>query len=165
MFYSACPEMIVEFEEQKAQGMKQNRRKTKTKKSEAAVAEIDKRLQTLLLQIESESRAVHSLSLSHTPIVSESSTSATGVDEMNQEDFLDVEPTIIDRTRSTERIEVIDLLSPSPAIQTCKVSKFQQENSEKIDVIDLSDAESDRSPEHERKARELRAFLVSLRSK
>ncbi|XP_022140863.1 flap endonuclease GEN-like 2 [Momordica charantia] len=165
LLQSACPEMIVEFEEQKAQGMKQNRRKTKTKKSEAAVAEIDKRLQTLLLQIESESRAVHSLSLSHTPIVSESSTSATGVDEMNQEDFLDVEPTIIDRTRSTERIEVIDLLSPSPAIQTSKVSKFQQENSEKIDVIDLSDAESDRSPEHERKARELRAFLVSLRSK
>lgn len=160
---SACPEMIIEFEEQRAEGRKENKRKTKTKKSEAAVAEIDKRLQTLLLDIESESRAAHNLS--QVSIVSE--TSGTGVDELNQEQFPDVEPIIVDHSRSCskERIEVINLLSPSPAMQTRKASKFQQKNSQKIDVIDLSDTETDQSPEHERKARELRSFLATLKGK
>lgn len=155
--------MIIEFEEQRAEGRKENKRKTKTKKSEAAVAEIDKRLQTLLLDIESESRAAHNLS--QVSIVSE--TSGTGVDELNQEQFPDVEPIIVDHSRSCskERIEVINLLSPSPAMQTRKASKFQQKNSQKIDVIDLSDTETDQSPEHERKARELRSFLATLKGK
>ena len=151
--------MIVEFEEQRAQGRKPNKCRTKTKKSEATVAEIDERFQTLLLEIESESRAVRNLS--QAPIVSENSNSATGLDEL-QDIILDVEPTIVDHAHGTENVEVIDLLSPSPAIQTCK---FRQGNCEKIDVIDLSDTENDQSPEHERKARELRLFLASLKGK
>ncbi|KAA0033634.1 flap endonuclease GEN-like 2 isoform X1 [Cucumis melo var. makuwa] len=161
LLQSACPEMIVEFEEKRAEGKKQNKGKTKTKKSAAAMAEIDKRLQTLLLEIESESRAVHNIS--HLPI--DSKTSGTGVHELNQEVFLNIEPIIVDHARScsTKRIEVIDLLSPSPAIHTRRVSKFQQKTSQKIDVIDLSDTEIDQSPEHERKARELRSFIASLK--
>ncbi|KAL4025289.1 hypothetical protein IC575_013670 [Cucumis melo] len=163
LLQSACPEMIVEFEEKRAEGKKQNKGKTKTKKSAAAMAEIDKRLQTLLLEIESESRAVHNIS--HLPI--DSKTSGTGVHELNQEVFLNIEPIIVDHARScsTKRIEVIDLLSPSPAIHTHRVSKFQQKTSQKIDVIDLSDTEIDQSPEHERKARELRSFIASLKGK
>ncbi|KGN57364.1 flap endonuclease GEN-like 2 [Cucumis sativus] len=159
----ACPEMIIEFEEKRADGKKQNKGKTKTKKSAAVMAEIDKRLKTLLLEIESESRVVHNIS--HVPI--DSKTSGTGVHELNQEVFLNIEPIIVDHARScsTKRIEVIDLLSPSPAIQTRNVSKFQQKTSQKIDVIDLSDTEIDQSPEHERKARELRSFLASLKGK
>ncbi|KAG7013227.1 Flap endonuclease GEN-like 2 [Cucurbita argyrosperma subsp. argyrosperma] len=162
LLQSACPEMIVEFEEQRAQGRKPNKCRTKTKKSEATVAEIDERFRTLLLEIESESRAVRNLS--QAPIVSENSNSATGLDDL-QEIILDVEPTIVDHAHGTENVEVINLLSPSPAIQTRKVSKFRQGNCEKIDVIDLSDTENDQSPEHERKARELRLFLASLKGK
>ncbi|XP_038890874.1 LOW QUALITY PROTEIN: single-strand DNA endonuclease 1 [Benincasa hispida] len=166
LLQTACPEMIIEFEEQRAEGRKQNKRTTKTKKTEATVAEIDERLSklTLLLEIESESRAVHNLS--HVPIVSKTSTSATGV-ELNEELFVDIEPIIVDHapSSSTERIEVINLLSPSPAMQTRKVSKFNRKNSQKIDVIDLSDTETDQSPEHERKARELRSFLATLKGK
>ncbi|KAG6574173.1 Flap endonuclease GEN-like 2, partial [Cucurbita argyrosperma subsp. sororia] len=162
LLQSACPEMIVEFEQQRAQGRKPNKCRTKTKKSEATVAEIDERFRTLLLEIESESRAVRNLS--QAPIVSENSNSATGLDDL-QEIILDVEPTIVDHAHGTENVEVINLLSPSPAIQTRKVSKFRQGNCEKIDVIDLSDTENDQSPEHERKARELRLFLASLKGK
>lgn len=162
MSYSACPEMIIEFEEQRAQGKKQNKRKTKTKKSDTAVAELDRRLQTLLLEIESESTAVHSLS--RAPIVSGNSNSATGFDG-TQKKILDIEPTIVDHACTTERIEVINLLSPSPAMHTRSVSKFQHGHSQNIDIIDLSDSETDQSPEHERKARELRSFLATLRGK
>ncbi|KAF8646784.1 hypothetical protein HU200_065582 [Digitaria exilis] len=49
----------------------------------------------------------------------------------------------------------IDLSSPSPVIGG-KGKKI-------VDVIDICEADSDRSPEHESKARELRSFLASIR--
>ncbi|XP_010693538.2 single-strand DNA endonuclease 1 isoform X1 [Beta vulgaris subsp. vulgaris] len=53
---SACPEKIAEFEERKVQIKKQNRRKPKSKKLDdtASVANVDTRLQNLLLDIEYE---------------------------------------------------------------------------------------------------------------
>ncbi|CAO2177443.1 unnamed protein product [Urochloa humidicola] len=49
----------------------------------------------------------------------------------------------------------IDLSSPSPVIGD-KIKKD-------VDLIDICEVGSDRSPEHERKARELRSFLASIR--
>ncbi|PUZ49723.1 hypothetical protein GQ55_6G001800 [Panicum hallii var. hallii] len=50
----------------------------------------------------------------------------------------------------------IDLSSPSPVIG--------DKSKKNVDVIGICEADSDRSPEHERKARELRSFLASIRN-
>uniref|UniRef100_A0A0A9CI19 Single-strand DNA endonuclease 1 chromo domain-containing protein n=1 Tax=Arundo donax TaxID=35708 RepID=A0A0A9CI19_ARUDO len=51
---------------------------------------------------------------------------------------------------------VIDLSSPSPV-------KSRSNNNKKDADVDICDADSDQSPEHERKARDLRLFLDSIR--
>ncbi|XP_050252041.1 single-strand DNA endonuclease 1-like isoform X1 [Quercus robur] len=166
---SACPEKIVEFEEERAERKKQNHRKTGPKKSEkgSSVTEIDLKLQRLLLDIELESSSVHNASFSSNVEISESRTAAPEVDLTNQDLWLD--PKSSDDIScnevgpSTAKSEVIDLLSPSPPRQSCMVSKFPKSNGPCIDVIDLSESETDVSPEHERKARELRLFLASIR--
>uniref|UniRef100_A0A5B7A2B2 Single-strand DNA endonuclease 1 n=1 Tax=Davidia involucrata TaxID=16924 RepID=A0A5B7A2B2_DAVIN len=95
------------------------------------------------------------------------------IDLMNQESFLDTESkSSVERNAaigccstgsSVVEAEVIDLLSPSPPMHAHNVSKCQQANVKCIDVIDLSESETDISPEHARKARELRLFLASIR--
>ncbi|XP_039817392.1 single-strand DNA endonuclease 1-like isoform X2 [Panicum virgatum] len=50
----------------------------------------------------------------------------------------------------------IDLSSPLPVIGN--------KSKKNVDVIDICEADSDRSSEHERKARELRSFLASIRN-
>ena len=59
--------------------------------------------------------------------------------------------------------DVIDLSSPSPLPSTRYVSKCPGNNGGQINVIDLSDSDMEISPEHDRKARELRVFLASIR--
>ncbi|KAE8705302.1 DNA mismatch repair protein MSH3 isoform 1 [Hibiscus syriacus] len=59
--------------------------------------------------------------------------------------------------------EVIDILSPSPLIHSRNVSRCAQMNDQHISIIDLSDSETEKSPEHARKAREFRVFLASIR--
>ncbi|KAF3961174.1 hypothetical protein CMV_014178 [Castanea mollissima] len=166
---SACPEKIVEFEEERAERKKQNQRKTRPKKSEkgSSVTEIDLKLQRLLLDIELESSSVRNASFSSNVEISESRTAAPEVDLTNQD--LRLDPKSSDDVScnevgpSTAKSEVIDLLSPSPPRQSRIVSKFPKSNGQCIDVIDLSESETDVSPEHERKARELRLFLASIR--
>uniref|UniRef100_A0A7N2MK11 Single-strand DNA endonuclease 1 chromo domain-containing protein n=1 Tax=Quercus lobata TaxID=97700 RepID=A0A7N2MK11_QUELO len=166
---SACPEKIVEFEEERAERKKQNHRKTRPKKSEkgSSVTEIYLKLQRLLLDIELESSSVHNASFSSNVEISESHTAAPEVDLTNQDLWLD--PKSSDDIScnevgpSTAKSEVIDLLSPSPPRQSRIVSKFPKSNGQCINVIDLSESETDVSPEHERKARELRLFLASIR--
>lgn len=59
--------------------------------------------------------------------------------------------------------EVIDLLTPSPPLRHCnKVTGCQQHIRQWVDAIDLSESENEASPEHERKARELRLFIASI---
>ncbi|KAJ8615324.1 hypothetical protein MRB53_034696 [Persea americana] len=60
--------------------------------------------------------------------------------------------------------EVIDLLTPSPPLRLCsKVTRCQQPNHQNVDdAIDVSESENEASPEHARKARELRLFLASI---
>ncbi|RWW21275.1 hypothetical protein GW17_00014566 [Ensete ventricosum] len=59
--------------------------------------------------------------------------------------------------------EVIDLCSPSPPLRTCQVAKCQKSIDMHVNVIDIHESDSDASPEHERKARELRLFMDSIR--
>ncbi|KAF5191447.1 Flap endonuclease gen-like [Thalictrum thalictroides] len=130
----ACPEKIVEFEE-RMQAKKKNH-KPRSKKSEktAVMDEIDLKLQCLLLDIESENNAMSTSSICQAAVLQKK-----------------VLP------------EVIDILSPSP-IRACKTSKFQNTVDQQIDVIHLSDSETETSPEHLKKARELRLFLASMKA-
>lgn len=98
-----------------------------------------------------------------------------GVGQINQTLLLDIESNsnverVADKvchiTASSEhKAEVIDLLSPSPQMRPpcLNVSKCQGANVPSVDVIDLSDSENEASPEHTRKARELRLFLTNIR--
>lgn len=150
MVSSACPEKIAEFEERKSQEKKQNRRKPRPKKSNGrtALAEIDKQLQNLLLDIEGGSSSQNA-SFSSSMTTSETQTDATKP-EKTQYLLLDTdseserdnhnEGVIFHQNGRTGAETVIDLLSPSPPIRARKVSKCQQgNNGQGIDVIDLSD--------------------------
>ncbi|KAK2653826.1 hypothetical protein Ddye_013682 [Dipteronia dyeriana] len=58
--------------------------------------------------------------------------------------------------------EIIDLSSPSPMCNR-NVSRNVEMNYQHSNVLNLSDSETERSPEHEKKARDLRLFLASIR--
>lgn len=170
-FYSACPEKIVEFQEGKAQRKKQNRCKARPKKpgDESSMAEIDQRLQNLLLDIESGSNTITCPSLlSSKTEISENRTNIIGkvnptipVLEKDWESCIETGPSGAVKYEN----EIIDLLSPSPARLQCKLLPKQQKNAsdEAVDLIELSESETEMSPEHHRKARELRLFLASIK--
>ncbi|GMP24415.1 hypothetical protein CsSME_00001689 [Camellia sinensis var. sinensis] len=166
----ACPEKILEFEERRAQRNKPNHRKPRTKKSEnrAPMKEIDLKLQDLLLDIEQESSASQrgnepksrNAAVIKGDLMNKNlriSTKSKGNIERNN--AADCYTT----GSSVATMEVIDLLSPSPPVHGRIVSRCQQANVECIDMIDLSESETEASPEHTRKARELRLFLDSIR--
>lgn len=167
LFSRACPEKIVEYEEGKAQKKKQNYRKARAKKSgnESSVAEIDLRLQNLLLDIESGSS-------NNTIFTCPSLASSTEMSGKYANVFKTI-PILERESRSCnegpdgckyER-EIIDLLSPSPPRLRWKMSDKQQvkPNPKVVDAIELSDSETDMSPGHQRKARELRLFLANIK--
>lgn len=58
--------------------------------------------------------------------------------------------------------EIIDLSSPSPMCNR-NVSRNVEMNYQHSNVLNLSDSETERSPEHEKKARDLRLFLARIR--
>ncbi|KAH7841863.1 hypothetical protein Vadar_002433 [Vaccinium darrowii] len=171
---SACPEKILEFEERRAEAKKPNHRKPKPKKSEnrAPLKEIDVKLQNLLLDIELESNASQKASLS---MVAKSTnrTAVIKVDQTNHNQLLPTElEDKIEKNNASgcfpsgpraATTEVISLLSPSPAVPGRMVSKFQQAGVDCIEMIDLCESETEPSPEHAKKARELRLFLASIR--
>ncbi|CAM8906022.1 unnamed protein product [Rhodiola kirilowii] len=181
---SACPEKIVEFEERKALGKKQNHKKTKNSKlqNKYPTAELDQQLQNLLLDINLETHSV------------ESSATASALEDLPDHSIVSTvaRPALQDMTEKQTsnsgnsynstihfhaspcglKTEVIDLLSPSPPIRPRKISQGKEvatkphdpidRTAQQIDVIDLSDTELDASPEHLRKARELRSFIASI---
>lgn len=122
---SACPEKIAEFEEKTALGKKQNQRKPGSKKSgnRLAMAEIDLKLQTLLLDIESGSNTAWSTSLSSKAAISEDRTASTTASHTK----LDPRNAGCRAALSTDTSQyaVIDLRSPSPVARTCTVSRCQ----------------------------------------
>ncbi|XVF53625.1 hypothetical protein PTKIN_Ptkin05aG0113500 [Pterospermum kingtungense] len=168
---SACPEKIREFDDRRAVEKKNNRR-SRPKKSEkdSSVAEIDLKLQDLLLDIELGSKSGH---MASREVISDKTTIATEDNFFNQNPPVILESEgksdskaamLCPQTGATApEHEVIDLLSPSPQVHFRNVSRVTQMNSQDISVIDLSDSETERSPEHARKARELRLFLARIR--
>ncbi|XAR66208.1 Spleen exonuclease [Bertholletia excelsa] len=166
---SACPEKIQEFEERRAQGKKPRQKKSETR---ADIEKIDLKLQDLLLGTELESRTSLRPPLSMEK-ASETRNDTSHIDLVNQKLVHFVEEKSKTKLKtasnchptssSAETVEVIDLLSPSPHVPGCRVPKCQQGEVECIDIIDLSDSETEASPEHARKARELRLFLSSIR--
>lgn len=172
----------MEFEERRVQKKKQNRPPRERKKKSphvSSMAEIDGKLENLLLDTDRGSNNVH-CGLASRAVISESRNLAIEVNATIRDPVLDD----IDLTRSCTYYgdamscrevvpsaaaphEVIDLLSPSPQIRHRAVSKLRirsvNEPQCRIDVIDLSDSETDVSPEHQRKAKELRSFLISIK--
>ncbi|XP_057762890.1 single-strand DNA endonuclease 1 [Arachis stenosperma] len=168
---SACPEKILEFEEKKAQKKKQNIQKRRSKKNETAssVAELDEKLQNLLLDINLGDKGNHngeSFGFSTAMAATDLSTS-----EFSYQSHGNIEHTRNISTNdavsssitisSMHKVEVIDLLSPSPAP---KKSHEQRSSKQNVEVINLSDIENDMSPEHKEKAKDLRLFLASIRN-
>ncbi|XP_050222035.1 single-strand DNA endonuclease 1 [Mercurialis annua] len=185
---SACPERIAEFEQKRALGKKQNHRKPRTKKAESrsTVAEINLMLQNLMLDIESESNTALNDSVPSRSVISGDSISSKSVvsgDFVPSKSMISGERTsgIAVRLGSKSNLnnnaassscyvgaslpknEVIDLLSPSPAPPCRMVSRCQPTNDQFIDVINLSDSETEMSPEHVKKGTELSSFLASIR--
>ncbi|KAL5173745.1 Flap endonuclease GEN-like 2 [Glycine soja] len=171
---SACREKILEFEERKAQRKKQNiqKRKPKKKETDSSVAELDLKLQNLLLDINLRDEANFNASDSSGRI-SRITTDMAEAD-LNTTDLLplshDIEHTGLIQNTSSEVVssidknEIIDLLSPSPPKKSSLSSKCQQSSDQHIEVINLSDSENDMSVEHKQKAKELRLFLASIRN-
>ncbi|XP_058078117.1 single-strand DNA endonuclease 1 [Magnolia sinica] len=59
--------------------------------------------------------------------------------------------------------EVVDLSTPLLPSRACKATESRETVDRQMDVIDLSESENDTSPEHVRKARELRLFIHSIK--
>ncbi|PON64694.1 XPG/Rad2 endonuclease [Parasponia andersonii] len=206
---SACPEKIVEFEEEKAHSKKQTRRKVGPKKAgdESSMAEIDRRLRNLLLDIETGSNTITCPSLLASereipknkskvqptiPVLNEDSECYTesgsnaitcpslpSSERERSENRSKVDPTIPVLNNDSEshietgtsgaavkyENEIIDLLSPSPPRLARTLLTKQEENAsvKVVDVIELSESETEMSPEHHRKAKELRLFIASIK--
>ncbi|KAK6936471.1 XPG-I domain [Dillenia turbinata] len=167
----ACHEKIIEFEERRAQGKKkQDPQKPRTHKlkNKASATELEKKLQDLLLGIEEDIPKCNPLSTT----VPHNKVPEMDMNLVTLDQLLDSESQYsFDQNAATcshqtgqNKSEVIDLLSPSPQVRTRNFTKCEQASGKCIDVIDLSDSETDRSAEHERKARKLRYLLATLKS-
>ncbi|CAJ1952742.1 unnamed protein product [Sphenostylis stenocarpa] len=179
LIQSACNEKILEFEERKAQRKKQNNQKRRPKKKEtnSSVAELDLQLQNLLLGDKLREQANFNVSDSSERVSRITNSMAEA--DVNTEDLLhpshDIEHTkSIQNTSNiyssnkavstTDKNEIIDLLSPSPPKKFNFSSKCEESNDQNVEVINLSDSENDMSAEYKQKAKELRLFLASIRN-
>uniref|UniRef100_A0A7N0V2Y0 Single-strand DNA endonuclease 1 n=1 Tax=Kalanchoe fedtschenkoi TaxID=63787 RepID=A0A7N0V2Y0_KALFE len=169
----ACPEKIIEFEERKAQKKNQNRKKTKSSKSQnkSPTSELDQQLRNLLLDINSQTHMLKSNTRADSLKADLAGQDSITEQKLNSSKSHD--SSIYFHASCSLTTEVIDLLSPSPPVRARKVSKGREAattlsdtidlTAQCVDVIDLSDSELDASPEHARKARELRSFIASVR--
>ncbi|XP_042434643.1 single-strand DNA endonuclease 1-like isoform X2 [Zingiber officinale] len=154
LIISACPEKLAEFMGRKAEVKKETVRPRKSSKATAnglhepaanarkprklnkdAISKINFQLQGLLLDIERESRALP-------------------------------EPVNCFLETNSENVipELIDLCSPSPLPSSFKAAKSLKSTDLHVDIIDICQSENEASsPEHEKKARELRSFINTIR--
>lgn len=163
----------MEFQEGRAQGKKRNQCIQRPKKlgNVPSAKEIDLKLQKLLLDIENENKIVEVARLSRGPML-EKGNASTIADltrqELHLKGELDSETERITALGcnpalpSSSETEVIDLTSPLP-IRDGSISKHGGGNVECVDIIDLSESENESSPDHVRKARELRLFIASIK--
>lgn len=132
-----------------------------------SIDEIDVKLQKLLLDIENKSKTTASLSGG---AILEKTGALTQADLTNQELQLkgELESEAVRITAvgsvaaSLSENQVIDLTSPSP-INARWVSKLQGSNVDCIHIIESSDSENEISPDHARKAEELRLFIAGVK--
>ncbi|VFQ64104.1 unnamed protein product [Cuscuta campestris] len=189
---SACPEKILEFDERRAEkkSKKPNNhqpRRRRVKNMSSSGNEINSKLQALLLQIDQENAAATKQSMPNEALGGVTRLNPTGnnpqlhktlarlgssyENEVTSDLSSPPRPshgqenaTSINRSMPNEALEVIDLLSPPPkASHGFGILKCQ--NDDCVDVIELlSDSETDIfSPDHIKKARELRSFIASIR--
>lgn len=157
---SACPEKITEYEERKAQQKKKKNCKPRERRKEKVVshAEINAKLQNLLLDDELGSRPVSDIACNSEALILKDKPSTVDIDTITQDLVISREFRSRDRVenvpvrsfRSDCSKEVIDLLSPSPPRRNKNVSKNGQDE-QIIEVINLSDSETEVSPECRRK--------------
>ncbi|KVI03089.1 Chromo domain-like protein [Cynara cardunculus var. scolymus] len=145
---SACPEKIVEFEEKIAEKKKPKPRKPRPKPSERnkSLSEIDVKLQELVLEIEGASSSAHTFRLLDEPMVNTRLNGAESLCAIETEIVNLSTPLVVRKSKGKGETEIIDLSSPFP-----------------VNVIELSESETDVSPEHMKKVRELRSFVASIR--
>ncbi|MED6180928.1 hypothetical protein PIB30_014483 [Stylosanthes scabra] len=168
---SACPEKILEFEEKKAQKKKQNiqKRRPKKKESTSSVAELDEKLQNLLLDINLGDKANRNgVSFGCSTSMAATNLSTSEFSHRSDENIEPIRNISTNEavsssisTSSVHKVEVIDLLSPSPAPKQSHEQRLSKQN---VEVINLIDLENDMSPEHKEKAKDLRLFLASIRN-
>ncbi|XP_011076188.1 flap endonuclease GEN-like 2 isoform X2 [Sesamum indicum] len=176
---SACPEKILEFHERKAEKQKAARRSRpkQSNKRAAEMKEIEDKLHKLLLDIEQESSTT-SNAVSLGALLPQKIPTNAHVDLDEGRLHLNAKSVRISRkdngssnvgssgsgyystASASLETEIIDLVSPPPRVHSHEVLKCQEVRN--IDVIELSDTD-DASPEHARKARELRLFMASVR--
>lgn len=164
---SACPEKILEFQEQRGQKKKTKSCKPKAKKPQdgTSVEEVEHKLQQLLVEIKQENATKRLGILSRGPML-ENVDVPMQADQTNLELHLETQlDSKTGRTTSTTSYsrEVIDLMSPSPPVNVRGVSRCKEVDVPCIDIIDLGESENEFSADHARKARDLRLFIGSIK--
>ncbi|CAN0902735.1 Single-strand DNA endonuclease 1, partial [Linum grandiflorum] len=154
LVHNACPERIADFEEKKAQAKKPKPRKPRAKKSDEgyALAELDMKLQNLLLEIESGSGGSNN-GPPNAEIESSVEFPSSFIIDLTEDQYTDTGFMSFSTDTTTE---FIDLLTPAPL-----PAKSRNEINDRaigIPVIDLSDSETDKSPEYLGKAKDLTFF-------
>lgn len=160
---------------------KQNVQKRRPKKKETtpSQAELDLKLQNLMLDDNLEDNTDHDAGDSFERILEEttsmvdavlnteksSPSHADGIENIGWTPNISNTSSMTsnERVSSTDKSVVIDLLSPTP-FKPSNTSKFKSSSEQNIEVINLSDSEKEVSPEHKQKAKELRLFLASIRN-
>lgn len=169
---SACPEKIAEFLEKKCEGKKkQNRRPRPKISTKADMGEVDLQLKGLMLSIESQPNALldtttsndlnslHNFMKSEAVIdLSSPSPPLRACKLAKYRGNIDKQADIVDVCKSV----TVDIDKHLDVIDVCETSKSVNVDKH-ADVIDICDSETDASPEHEKKARELRLFISSIR--
>ncbi|VAI76636.1 unnamed protein product [Triticum turgidum subsp. durum] len=107
---SACPEKITEFLEKKDEEKKQKRKARPKKSAQAAVKDVDARLQELMLGIESECATFPPAS------------NCPGTGDVH---------------RMAPSMAIVDLSSPSPPLRACKSQKFIGSTTAVMNGVDL----------------------------
>lgn len=135
----------------------------------SSIASVNLRTESPLLDLESEDNA-RSIEVDLNSCYSSSASGSSIEVDLTISDNEDYESNIYHKPSVdcqsdlpiSMETDFIDLLSPSPVLNTRYVSKCQG-NIEQLNVIDLSDSDMEISPDHAKKARELRLFLTSIR--
>lgn len=158
---SACPEKILEFVERKALGKKQNDRKQRAKKLDkvAKMDEVELQLKNLVLEIERDTDTIPASTRLPLKMMQR-----CPLEDMTN-NKIRVDSSIKTMRKKDLNMDIIDLCSsPEEQVVVARcVSKHEEDKVEVIELIDSSESDSEAlSPEHARKARELRSFLANL---